>query len=338
MNAETRAGVDVAAAADALAADAMDATRAAAQRPERIGEAPALAAAGPLGITCTGLRRRYGRVRALDGLDLVVPPGVAVGLVGRNGAGKSTLFRVILGLEPADEGTVASEPMLPRTALLARTGFVPDRLSAHDWMTVAGAIDFVAALQPGFVRRWSDELVGLLGLDRSKKVRALSRGMQARLAFVLGLSHRPGLVLLDEPLLGVDAVSHESILETLAHMRAELRSSMLVASHNPGDLARLTDRVAFIDRGRIVEVIATDELVAETKRIVLHPAPEAFMAPPETVHVARRDDAVVLTVRRFTRELAERVRALMPEARMEVVDLTIAEACTDRLRAMEVQS
>lgn len=96
--------------------------------------------------------------------------------------------------------------------------------------------------------------------------------------------------------------------------------------------------MAFIDRGRIVEVISTDELVAETKRLVLHPAPERFVAPPETVHVSRRDDAVVLTVRRFTRELAERVRALVPGSRMEVVDLTIAEACTDRLRAMEVQS
>jgi len=213
---------------------------------------------------------------------------------------------------------------------------VPDQLSVYDWMTVGSAIEYVAQLQPHFDARWSDELVALLALDRTKRVRALSRGMQARLAFVLGLSHRPGLVLLDEPLLGVDAVSHDAVLETLARIRNELGASIVIASHALGDLARVTDRIAFIDRGRVIEECATDEIVAGTKRLVLRPEPHRFTPPPETVHVARRDGALIVTVRGFTREVFDRVRGAVPNGQIDVVDLTIAEACADRMRAMEV--
>jgi ABC-2 type transport system ATP-binding protein len=291
----------------------------------------------PLGIACNDVSMRYGKTLALDRLGLRVEPGTALGLVGRNGAGKSTLFRVLLGIERPTSGNVEMLPYaMPRERFLARTGFVPDHLSAYDWMTVGSAIEYVASLQPFFDRAWSDELVRDLGLDRSKKLKALSRGMQARLAFVLGLSHRPGLVILDEPLLGVDAVSHDSILSMVARLRDELESTVIIASHALGDLARLTDRVAFIDRGRIVEELATDDLVAGTKRLVLTPRPAAFAPPPEAVHVAQRDDALVVTVRNFTNELFDRMRALVPGARVDVVDLTIAEACADRMRAMEV--
>lgn len=298
-----------------------------------------LGTSGPaaIGIACADLRHRYGKTQALDGLSLRIEPGTAMGLVGRNGAGKSTLFRVLLGIERPDAGTVATLPEpLPRIEFLARTGFVPDQLSAYDWMTVGSAIEHVAALQPRFDRAWSDELLRLLALDRSKRLKALSRGMQARLAFLLGLSHRPGLLLLDEPLLGVDAVSHDAILETLARMRNDLGCTILVASHALGDLARVTDRIAFIDRGRIVEERATDDLVAGTKRIIVRPEPASFAPPPETVHVARRDGALVVTVRDYSLDLLERLRGALPAQHLDIIDLTIAEACADRMRAMEV--
>jgi len=266
-------------------------------------------ARGGLGITCSNLRMHYGKTQALDGLDLTVEPGIAMGLVGRNGAGKSTLFRILLGMELPDAGTVKRLPVqLDDRSFLARTGYVPDQLSVYDWMTVGSAIEYVGKLQPRFDSRWSDTLVVDLGLDRTKKVTALSRGMQARLAFVLGLSHRPELLLLDEPLLGVDAVSHDAILAILARMRSELGSAMLVASHSLGDLARLTDRIAFMEAGRVVEECATDDLVSQTKRLVLRPEPEAFTLPPETIHVTKADGAIVVTVRDFTRDLLDRTR------------------------------
>lgn len=308
-------------------------------RSSRDSERSSAESTAPIGIECAGLRRRYGRLEALAGLDLVVEPGSAVGLVGRNGSGKSTLFRAILGVERPHGGEVRVLPApLAREAFLARIGFVPDQLSVYDWMTVDSALRYSASLQPRFDHVWCDEMVEALSLDRRKAVRSLSRGMQARLAFVLGTAHRPGLLLLDEPLLGADAVSHDVLLSTIARLRVETGCSILIASHALGDLARICDRLAFIDGGRIVENIATDELVAGTKRVVLRPEPAGFVPPPETVHIARKDGALVVTVRSFTRELAERMRRLAPGGHVDVIDLTIAEACADRMRAQEVSS
>lgn len=301
----------------------------------------ALAARGSspnaLSLRCVGLSLRFGKVRALDGLDLTIAPGECVGVVGRNGAGKSTLFRSIIGAETPDAGRVETTPALSRIEFLARTGFVPDTLAVYDWMTAGQAIDFIAAMQPRFDPAWSAELQAILGIDRAVKVRDLSRGMQARLAFVLGLSHRPDLVLLDEPLLGVDAVTHDAVLEVLARMRAVQGCTMLIASHQLGDLARLSDRVVFLDRGRIVEECETDELVTGTRRIIVHGAPPAWSPPasPALILVRRQDGACILTVRGDPSSIRAAVESACPLARIEEVALSVHEACADRLRAME---
>ncbi len=290
-------------------------------------------------LRCAGLSKRFGKVHALNGLNLQLEPGASVGLVGRNGAGKSTLFRCIVGAEQPDAGHVQTDPPLKRVPFLANLGFVPDSLSAYDWMTVGSAVDYVAAMQPHFDAAWNQDLMRLLALDRSARIRSLSRGMQARLAFVLGLSHRPALVLLDEPLLGVDAVSHDAVLEVLARMRAVQGCTMLIASHQLADLARLTDRVAFMDGGRVVEEVDTDHLVECTKRIMVRPAPgPAWVAPEGTVLRRVVDGAMLLTLRDFQPAHMQVLQAGLPGAQIEVLDLSINEACADRLRAMEVQA
>jgi len=289
-----------------------------------------------MALRCGGLARRFGKVKALDGLDLTLDSGESVGLVGRNGAGKSTLFRCIVGAEAPDSGVVQTDPPLDRVPFLANMGFVPDSLSAYDWMTVGRAVDYVAALQPHFDAAWNLDLMRLLQLDRGVRIRNLSRGMQARLAFVLGVSHRPALLLLDEPLLGVDAVSHDAILEVLARMRSEQRCTMLIASHNLSDLARLTDRVAFIEGGRVVEEIETDDLVERTKRVLVRPAPgPAWVAPEGTLLRRVVDDALLLTMRDFGPAHLQVLQASLPGADVQVIDLSINEACADRLRAVE---
>ena len=290
-----------------------------------------------ISLRCTGLSLRFGKVRALDGLDLTVAPSECVGVVGRNGAGKSTLFRSIIGAETPDAGRIETTPAMSRVEFLARTGYVPDTLPVYDWMNAGQAIDFVASLQPRFDPSWSAELQSILGIDRAAKVRDLSRGMQARLAFVLGLSHRPDLVLLDEPLLGVDAITHDAVLEVLARMRAVQGCTMLIASHQLGDLARLADRVVFLDRGRVVEQCETDELVTGTHRLIVHGVAERGSAPAsESIILARRQDAAhILTVRGDPAPILLAIERAHPDARIEQIALSIHEACADRLRALE---
>jgi ABC-2 type transport system ATP-binding protein len=291
-----------------------------------------------LGLECRGLALSFGRVRALDGFNLTLNAGEAVGIVGRNGAGKSTLFRAIIGAESLERGTILSTPSLTRLHLLARTGFVPDTLSAYDWMSVGESIAYVAALQPNFDAAWSCELQALLELDLDVRVRNLSRGMQARLAFVLGLSHKPDLVLLDEPLLGVDAVTHDAVLEMLARMRATHQCTMLIASHQLGDLARLTDRVVFMDRGRDVSSINTDELASGSTRLIVRGLSLEWKPNFDCVHFRRQDGACVLTLQGDVEPAIKAILANEPRAQFERVTLSINEACADRLRAMEAHS
>jgi ABC-type multidrug transport system ATPase subunit len=288
-------------------------------------------------LRCTGLSLRFGKVRALDGLDLTIAPGECVGVVGRNGAGKSTLFRSIIGAETPDAGRIETTPAMSRVEFLARTGFVPDTLAIYDWMNAGQAIDFVAALQPRFDPAWSAELQSILGIVRAVKIRDLSRGMQARLAFVLGLSHRPDLVLLDEPLLGVDAVTHDAVLEVLARMRSVQGCTMLIASHQLGDLARLADRVVFLDRGRVVEECETDELVTGTHRLIVRGVAEGWSATvSDSIILARRQDSAhILTVRGDAAPIRLAIERAHPDARIEQIALSIHEACADRLRALE---
>lgn len=288
-----------------------------------------------LGLHCCGLSHRYGRVHALDKLSLEVAAGESIGLVGRNGAGKSTLLRCILGIERPDSGHVESVPPLAGATLLELVGFVPDRLSAYDWMTCGSAIEFMARVQPRFDRAWSDHLVQLLAIDRAARVTTLSRGMEARLAIVLGISHRPALVLLDEPLLGADAVSHDAVLEALAAMRAETGCSMMMASHQLGDLARLTDRVVFIDRGRIVESVPTDELACASARIIVNGVDASWHPSFATILVRTSGNTATITVARAPEAAVASIRAHFPDADVQVVTLSIIEACADRMRALE---
>jgi ABC-2 type transport system ATP-binding protein len=202
-------------------------------------------------------------------------------------------------------------------------------------MTCGSAIEFVARLQPSFDRSWSDRLVRALAIDRAARVTDLSRGMQARLAFVLGLSHRPGLVLLDEPLLGVDVVTHDVVLELLASLRAETGCTLLVASHQLGDLARLTDRVAFMDRGRIHSIVDTESLTGGTCRLAVRGVPADWAPPVPSILVRRGDEAVVVTVDGDGHAVAAEIRGAHAEARVDVTVLSINEACADRMRALE---
>jgi len=159
--------------------------------------------------------------------------------------------------------------------------------------------------------------------------------MQARLAFVLGLSHRPGLVLLDEPLLGVDVVTHDVVLEMLAALRAETGCTLLVASHQLGDLARLTDRVAFMDRGRIQGMVETESLTGGTCRLTVRGVPDTWEPPVPRILVRRQSGALVVTVEGDGHAIAEEFRRAHAGAEVDVTVLSINEACADRMRAME---
>ncbi len=297
---------------------------------------------GAVRIQVRGARVRFGRVHALAGTDLDVDPGLSLGIVGRNGAGKSTLLRAIVGLQPLDRGSVeiidgADGVPLRGSALRRAIGFVPDQLSAWDWMRVGELLGFLRRVQPDFDPAFAAELMESLRLDPGARIRSLSRGTSARVAFVIGLAHRPRLLVLDEPMLGVDAPSHDAILSVLAAYRTDQPCTMVHSSHQIGDLARLVDRIAFLDAGRIVESAEVDEIVDGARRLVVRPAPPSAVALPEEAFVLEsRADALVLGVRRGAEAMVDALRPLVPGSTISMLPLSLHDACVDRLRMLEV--
>ncbi len=219
-----------------------------------IGTGPAAAIAAGPAIHVAGLVKRYGSRTVLDGVDLSVAPGELVALLGPNGAGKTTAVEIVEGYRRADGGTVAvlgRDPWTGGAALKARVGLMlqggglDPRTTPHDVLRLYRAFH-VGGRDP-------EGLLSMLGLAhvRRTRIRRLSGGERQRLALALALVGDPELVILDEPTAGMDPEAKRTTREIIATLRAEGRA-ILMTTHDLIDVERLADRVAILDRGRIV--------------------------------------------------------------------------------------
>jgi len=205
-------------------------------------------------------RAAEGRVRALDGISLEVPPGTALGVVGPNGAGKSTLLRILLGYLRPTSGEAAIGGLSPRAYAEQRgIGYVPETPSLPPRWTVRGALEAFAALgevpEPGERVERMLHTFGLEALAR-RRVGALSKGNLQKLAIAQALLGDRALLILDEPLNGLDPVWVARMRGILAAWRAEDPARvLLVVSHNLAELERTVDRVAVLVGGRVHAVL-----------------------------------------------------------------------------------
>lgn len=220
-------------------------------------------------IETTGLTRTF-RVRdglarrtvvALDDLSLRVEAGEAVGFIGANGAGKSTTIKMLCGILVPTSGSVRTcglRPVTDRKRLARQVGVVFGQRSQLWWdLPTRESFDLLAAvhrLDPGEARARREELVERLELDGflGTPVRQLSLGQRMRAEVAAALLHRPRLVVLDEPTIGLDVLSKQRLREFLVSERREHGTTLLLTTHDMGDVERLCDRVVLVDRGRTV--------------------------------------------------------------------------------------
>jgi len=220
-----------------------------------------------IALQLTGLKKRYKRRGpwALDGLDAAFPAGVISGLVGPNGAGKTTLFSVVCGFLPPDGGEVdilGGGPFDP-WRLKGRLGVLPQDASIGGQHTCRDFLLYLAGLQglaarerrTAVDRALADVLLSDRGGDRTA---SLSHGMRRRLSVAAALLGEPELVLLDEPMAGLDPAQAKSLREVLARHRG--RSTLVVSSHDLDELERLCDHVVLMDAGRLVRQGTVEEV------------------------------------------------------------------------------
>ena len=219
-------------------------------------------------IETRGLRKAYGRTLALESLDLRVGPGEVVGLLGPNGAGKTTAVKLLLGLVRASggEGTVLGRPLGDRGAR-ARIGYLPELFRYQAWLTA----DEVLRLHAGLAGLpWPrqagefDRVLRLVGLAdrRHDRVGGFSKGMQQRLGLAVALLGDPALVILDEPTSALDPVGRDDVRAIIRDARSR-GTAVLLNSHLLGEVERLCDRVAIVNRGRVVAAGTLGDLLGE---------------------------------------------------------------------------
>ncbi|HWH01433.1 MAG TPA: ABC transporter ATP-binding protein [Pilimelia sp.] len=215
-------------------------------------------------VWCSGLRKRYRRRTAVDGVSFTVGRGEVVGLLGPNGAGKTTVIKSLLGLVRPDAGEVL---LLGRPArdprARARVGYLPELFRYQPWLTAAEVlalhVRLAGAAVPAGERRECLAAVGLA--DRAgDRVGGFSKGMQQRLGLAVALVARPELVVLDEPTSALDPVGRADVRDLLLSLR-DRRVAVLLNSHLLGEVERVCDRVVILDHGRVAASGTLPELL-----------------------------------------------------------------------------
>ena len=200
---------------------------------------------------------------SLEGLNLTLPSGCIMGLVGENGAGKSTTIRLILGIAKADSGeiTVFGQPMSPE--LKERIGVVLDEPGYPSCMTAAQ----IGTMLSGIFKAWEkDTFAGYLGklrIPENKPFKDFSKGMKMKLCLAAALSHGAKLLILDEATSGLDPVVRDELLDIFNDFTRDEGNSVLISSHIVSDLEKICDYIAFLHRGRLMLCREKDELLNE---------------------------------------------------------------------------
>jgi ABC-2 type transport system ATP-binding protein len=210
-------------------------------------------------IRATGLVKRFGRTRALDGLNLNVPPGAIYGLIGQNGAGKTTTIRILATLARPDAGEFVvggAKGDHAASEVRSRVGYMPDFFGVYEDLKVGEYLEFYATLyglRAAEAQRLRDSLLDLvdLGFKRDEYVEALSRGMQQRLCLARALIHDPEVLLLDEPASGLDPIARVEMREVLKEL-GQMGKTVLISSHILTELADLCTHVGMMAHGRMV--------------------------------------------------------------------------------------
>ena len=250
----------------------------------------------------------------LDRLDLGVERGRVYALLGRNGVGKTTFLRILVGLLRADSGSCSVLGLDPRTRsteIKSKTGFVSEGLEFYSWMRVSELLDFAGRFHSEWDTSYVESLVKKLDVPVRSKVEALSRGVRGKLALILALGHHPELLLLDEPLAGLDSVVRRQFLTETVEILTSQKCTILFVTHLIDEVEKIADAVGILHGGRLIESGAVDRL----KGRYSHLRASFPQCPPAEVNllgraVTRLGNDVSLVVENPSHRIEERLRGL----------------------------
>lgn len=218
-------------------------------------------------LECIGLSKSYGDKEILKDVNLTIPRGKIIGLLGKNGTGKTTLIKLINDLLVASSGEVLVNGNKVGVESKRIISYLPERTYLDKMMTVDNVIKFFCEFYDNFDDKKARKLLADLNLDTTMKLSKMSKGMQEKVQLVLVMSRKAELYILDEPLGGVDPATRDYILDTILTNFND-GASIIISTHLISDIERILDEVIFIDDGKIVLTSPADELRNKEKSSV----------------------------------------------------------------------
>jgi len=223
-------------------------------------------------IQLLNVHKRFGKTAVLKGVNLSIERGQIFALLGRNGAGKTTAIRLLMGLLNRDGGSISvlgRDPQQEPLGVRAAVGFLAEDQQMFGWMTIAEILGFLAPFYPTWDRALADRFIREFELPRTQRIKNLSKGQNVRLGLALALAHRPELVILDDPALGLDPIMRKEFnRDLIAHLQGE-GATVLYSSHLLYEVEPIADAVAILHDGVIIKQAATEALRSDVKQVVM---------------------------------------------------------------------
>ena len=267
--------------------------------------------------------KTFGTFKALEDLNMTVPKGAVYGLVGPNGAGKSTAIRHLTGVYMPDSGEILmdGQPIFENAQLKARMGYIPDEI----FYFPSASLEEMRAYYRGIYKNFDDDLFNRLyevfQLPKKGQMRRFSKGMQKQAAFHLALCTRPDVLILDEPVDGLDPVMRRQVWSLILAEVAQRETTVLISSHNLRELEDICDHVGIMDHGKMLLERSLADMQGSTVKLQLvGREPENL----EILHESQSGRLRTLIVRGSAQEVTEKVQAVQP-AYFDVLPLSLEE-------------
>ena len=267
--------------------------------------------------------KTFGDFAALKDLTMTIPKGTVYGLVGPNGAGKSTAIRLLVGVYRPDCGgiTMEGQPIYENPAVKERIGYIPDDIFYFPSATLEDMRRYYRGLYPNFDDELFEKLYEVFDLPRKGQLRRFSKGMQKQAAFHLAICCRPEVLILDEPVDGLDPVMRRQVWSLILSDVAQRGTTVLISSHNLRELEDICDHVGIMDHGHMLLERSLADMQGNTVKLQLvGPVPEGL----DVLHEAASGRLNTLIVRGTAAEVSEKVAATNP-AYFDVLPLSLEE-------------
>ena len=274
-------------------------------------------------LNMSHVTKTFGSFKALDDLSMHVPKGAVYGLVGPNGAGKSTAIRHLTGVYRPDSGSITMEglPIYENPELKCRIGYIPDEIFYFPSASLEEMRKFYKGQYPNFDDALFEKLYDVFQLPKKSPIRRFSKGMQKQAAFHLTICTRPDVLILDEPVDGLDPVMRRQVWSLILTDLAQRETTVLISSHNLRELEDICDHVGIMDHGKMLLERSLADMQGSTVKLQLvGEVPDGL----EVLHESQSGRLRTLVVRGDREEITAKVQAASP-VYFDILPLSLEE-------------